>query len=210
VHYLAAAARNFLAHWPERAGEPAEIAYSSCVSGFIAESRATTSNAVCCVDFSQFYQIASLDPASLCWSLAGDLLTKGAYDESFQMFQEALRFQPPLPGTDCLGTAAMLLKLGVTFGKLQRYDQGLKFLERSLNMIKAAMGVGHSNVAITLIYLGLMCFAMGMYNDAISHYHAARIIKEENMGSDHPNLTETYGLLGEAYFKLGFFDISSE
>jgi tetratricopeptide (TPR) repeat protein len=201
-HFLAAGVAP--TYWTDRVVKLVNVAHSKYFSGILTDSGAAPSNMFCFVDFSRVVS------ASLNWSLASDLFSRGAYDESFQMFEEALRLEATIPGTDWLGTARMLLELGITFGKHQRYDQGLRFLERSLNMTKAAMGVDHSNVANTLACLGLMYFAMGKYNDAISHYNSARIIKEKHVGSDHPNLTETYGLLGEAYFKLGFFDISSE
>lgn len=198
------------AYWIKRTMELVNIAYSLRSIECPLVHSALASNVLCCLHFAHRYQILTLDLAALQCLLAHAHSEDGEYEMSCGMFEQALQTEEFIFGINHPNTMATLNNLGVTCGKLQRYDQALKFLRRSLGVAWTAFGDFHITVADVLVNLGLIYCAKGEYDQAIDQYHAALDIKAKCLKSDDPKLTEIYGPLGEAYFRTARFELAIE
>jgi tetratricopeptide (TPR) repeat protein len=133
------------------------------------------------------------------WDQLGDLLLKlGQAEKALQVY-EILEKQP----TTEIEKARVYHKIGWAKYDLGKYEEALKFYEKSLKIRQQSLLPNHPDLAKSYNNIGLVYYNMGEYPKALSYYEKAFEIRQQSLPPNHPDLASSYNNIGLVYNSMG-------
>jgi tetratricopeptide (TPR) repeat protein len=127
----------------------------------------------------------------------------GDYERALELYERAWAEAERLK-MDNPSAISALDNAGNALGYLGKWDQARSYIERGLELRKAALGPKHPSIGNSLNNLGMILDGQGKPAEARDHYERALAIFESTVGPDHQltgnvlsNLAKVTNLLGE-------------
>jgi len=92
--------------------------------------------------------------------------------------------------------ADSLVRLGIDFQVLGKYQDAQEYHKRALAIHEGAYGKHHPNVALNLAYLGIVLRDLAKDRDAQLYHQRALAINESTYGKHHPKVANNLVYLG--------------
>merc|ERR1711965_104439 len=91
-----------------------------------------------------------------------------------------------------------------------KYDEALKYHNKSLVINLKKLGNDHPGVATTYNNMAGVYDSQGKYDEALKYHNKSLVIKLKKLGNDHPDVAETYNNMANVYYSQGKYDESLE
>lgn len=134
------------------------------------------------------------------------------YDRALEIYSRVLTLQESSIGEIHAKTAATYQDIGLVQAKKGLFDNGLRNLQKCLEIQEEVYGAYSPEVAITRSLLGATIVQRGDDGDelmehrgALQQYRKALVIRERCLGEDHLDVAGSYQNIGASLCKLGDF-----
>ncbi len=139
-------------------------------------------------------------------SLLAEVLVKQArYDESEQLFRQALEIQEQELGLEHVEVADSLGHLGTLASSLGHYTEAESQLKRAIDILEksAERDQQRARIADCLYGLALLYHTQGRYAEAEPLYRRVITIREDVLGNDHYEVAAALGSFSKLYSDRG-------
>ena len=106
------------------------------------------------------------------------------------------------------GILTLMNYVGIIFRHMGKYENALKWCEKSLEIAQYNFGESHSIIAEIRSNISDIYWELGKYEDAKDMLEAALISDIKNFGEDHPNVAARRSNLGCVYRSLGDLNLA--
>jgi tetratricopeptide (TPR) repeat protein len=134
------------------------------------------------------------------------------YDRALEIYSRVLTLQESTIGEIHAQTAATYQDIGLAQSEKGLFDNGLRNLQKCLEIQEEVFGAYSPEVAITRSFLGATIVKRGDDGDelmehrgALQQYRKALVIRERCLGEDHLDVAGSYQNIGASLCKLGDF-----
>jgi len=134
------------------------------------------------------------------------------YDRALEIYSRVLTLQESTIGEVHAQTAATYQDIGLVQAEKGLFDNGLRNLQKCLEIQEEVFGAYSPEVAITRSLLGATIVRRGDDGDelmehrgALQQYRKALVIRERCLGEDHLDVAGSYQNIGASLCKLGDF-----
>lgn len=134
------------------------------------------------------------------------------YDRALEIYSRVLTLQESTIGEIHAQTAATYQDIGLAQSEKGLFDNGLRNLQKCLEIQEEVFGAYSPEVAITRSLLGATIVKRGDDGDelmehrgALQQYRKALVIRERCLGEDHLDVAGSYQNIGASLCKLGDF-----
>jgi len=134
------------------------------------------------------------------------------YDRALEIYSRVLTLQESTIGETNAQTAATYQDIGLVQAEKGMFDNGLRNLQKCLEIQEEVFGAYSPEVAITRSLLGSTVVRRGDDGDelmehrgALQQYRKALVIRERCLGEDHLDVAASYQNIGASLCKLGDF-----
>ncbi|CAM4837505.1 unnamed protein product [Rotaria magnacalcarata] len=140
------------------------------------------------------------------WYRMGQLMLKvGHLDQAEELYNELLN-----SASDDRDIAHIYHQLGYLKDDQGKYQEAVKFYEKSLEIERKTLPEDDASLAPTYSNIGTVYKNMGEYSKALEYYEKSHKIKEISLPPNHPSLAATYGNIGIVYDNMGEYSKALE
>ncbi|CAF3699095.1 unnamed protein product [Rotaria sp. Silwood1] len=135
---------------------------------------------------------------STAWERLGDLLIQvGHFNQADELYNELLK-----DASNDSAMADIYHQLGRVKSQQGRYEKGITFYKKSLEIKRKIFPEDHPSLALTYNNIGLAYNNMNDYLKALNSYEKANKIYEKSVPPNHPDLATSYNNIGTVYYNM--------
>ncbi|MDY7232282.1 serine/threonine-protein kinase [Hyalangium rubrum] len=141
--------------------------------------------------------------ARVAFTLGRTLLELGAFAESKQVLEDALRQTEAAVGPLHMDTARRHMALSMALRELKEYPQALEHAQANVRIQRKLVGPTYLGLAEALDEEGMSLLALKRYEEALKVYEEALAVKRQNLEEGDELFQYSYDGVGQALLGLG-------
>lgn len=148
------------------------------------------------------------DSSRLLAIMAHVSLRRKVYEESLDLYFEALEVREKFYGRKHLDTASALNNVGNAYLQKEQYTRSLEYYQKALHFFKKQLPDYHFYIAVSLNNLGLVHWKMEDVNSALNYHREALEMRKQLLPSGHNHIIQSLHNLTDILYKEGRLDES--
>ena len=134
----------------------------------------------------------------------------GDYQQSLEMFREALKIRIKIYGVKHSDIADTYTSIGIMYAKLSNLDMSLQYFFKALDIVIALNGEEDSRTAVTYNNIGNIYKDKGDYGKALEYHQKSLAIRLKVLGEQNYLTASSYNNIGIVYYNIEDFEKAKE
>ena len=134
--------------------------------------------------------------------LAERHLMHGEYAEALEVFQEILRGQKEMYGTNHHRIGTALHNIGIVHMRAGNFENAALVSKCAVEVRKRVLGPDHLDIAVSLSQLGIALLELDEHKKALFAFREVFTIRRKRLGSNHPKVAKVLNNIGCCLFEL--------
>jgi tetratricopeptide (TPR) repeat protein len=131
---------------------------------------------------------------------------KGEYDNSLQLYRQALKIQMKNDPSNYVRIGGIYCCIGVIYKKQGDCNTALDYYYEAIDLFHKANDDNHRDVASFYNNIAIIYNNQKQYTEALNWYEKMLNIERKYLPSDHPDLGMSYNNIGLVYYNLKEYD----